>query len=793
MYKGIGMVTPQEWKLCVGTEDMSHDPQVFAPSPEDAYEGAVLKCGCSIEENPSSLVCDCKGCCERCQLCHKPRKDMISFQYISFMEQFRLICASETFCHDFLAMWRERGQWLNKEACEYPAHINKFWDGEKMRVYQDFWNPDRYWEVPVICNNEFCKQAYTTFPKESRSPELIWSEPNEEYQFTCSKCHQDIRAKRKMIQGDPRNFALMLQDGFQAASTTMKDSAVVEIVVMNGGKRSILGSLPVLFLPLSHRDLEIKHNDILGAFLHPLFLDLEKSFVEGFDLHYAYPSNDICDKIQGGRVTLRSMLMLCTGDHPAQCKLGQVKDGGMSFCKGDKAKATFVGERYVYDANRYQGRYPPKKRHVEKMWRSVKKSKRCMTKNKKEETLRKGVYDSMHILSLNLFQKYLRKLVSTASTSMKEEIDMAVKEKGWTQDDIKVCRSLLLSWRILLEEWDGPNSSPLEHVAGNGEILDDILRHGSHDYFWCFSFERCVSGGYLEDKARDVWNACCRLLPSSCKGLVDNKGLIVGGKEKMFTLSAFEKDSLLTVYNWNGPPLLTLENIFDMGVFYFKAFLHGCKYAQGDYVVFEDKLSHACQQGVVLCRGRLKKIFLHEQGDELQLFMVVESLVQEIYIMDEVTGMPLVQTNEKSNHKDMVRPLAWLKHKFFLSRSPINGMEIMYEVSGHKVRGRLVQRGQLGDVPPWPELGDHVIAFSHDCQMKHAFIVEVDEPMRKVLTFWLDDEESELFWLDWKSIVTVLPGYTEGKADEGTSSQHHCHEPGDWNLDAGAESSHWMD
>ncbi|KAI5059377.1 hypothetical protein GOP47_0025696 [Adiantum capillus-veneris] len=65
-------------------------------------------------------------------------------------------------------------------------------------------------------------------------------------------------------------------------------------------------------------------------------------------------------------------------------------------------------------------------------------------------------------------------------------------QKGWTQDDISVCRSLLLSWRILSEEWEGPNSSPLEHVAGNGEMLNDILRHGSHDCFWCFSFERCV-------------------------------------------------------------------------------------------------------------------------------------------------------------------------------------------------------------------------------------------------------------------------------------------------------------
>lgn len=373
-------------------------------------------------------------------------------------------------------------------------------------------------------------------------------------------------------KGDPQNFALMLHwDGFQAASTTIKDSAVVEIVVLNGGKRSVLGSLPVLFLPLSHRDLEKKHHDILGSFLHPLFMDLERSFLEGFDVDYAYPSIEISDKIKGGRVVLRSMLMLCTGDHPAQCKLGQLKDGGMSFCRRDKAKATLVDDRYVYDANRFQGRHPPKKRRVEDMWNSMRLSKRCMTREKREDVLREGglsgesrlwrlyhlygfdvskdlVYDSMHILSLNLFQKFIKKLMSTASTSMKKEIDKAVKEvevaipkniintgrwprhpsrhykmfkaedcqkfiqwclphilnvvqgickedvvigkllidishmffectrrKGWTKDDIKVCRSLFLSWRILSEECDGPNSSPLEHVAGKIILLFTIV------------------------------------------------------------------------------------------------------------------------------------------------------------------------------------------------------------------------------------------------------------------------------------------------------------------------------
>ncbi|MCO5602802.1 hypothetical protein L7F22_056941 [Adiantum nelumboides] len=392
------------------------------------------------------------------------------------------------------------------------------------------------------------------------------------------------------------------------------------------------GSLPVLFLPLSHKDLGKKHSDILASFLHPLICDLETSFSEGFDVDYSYPTNAIHTNIQGGLVRLRTMLMLCTGDHPAQCKLGQLKDGGKSFCRRDKAHIALVeeahGGRYVYDRNSYQGRYPPKKRKVQDMWDAIRASKRCATKERKEDVLRNAglsgvsilwqlyhlygfdisrdlVYDIMHILSLNLFQKYIRKLMFTASTSMKRKIDQIVKDvaksipktilnsgrwpynpskhykmfkaeecqkfvqwclpqllnikegvskpdlhlglllidiahfffdcsrkKGWTQHDICVCRALLLSWCILSEEHNGPNSFPLEHVAGIiifynlilkfayyllnrraytymemhqshlfvvfvtgcGEIFEDIMRHGSHDCYWCFSFERSISG-----------------------------------------------------------------------------------------------------------------------------------------------------------------------------------------------------------------------------------------------------------------------------------------------------------
>ncbi|MCO5597525.1 hypothetical protein L7F22_051603 [Adiantum nelumboides] len=66
------------------------------------------------------------------------------------------------------------------------------------------------------------------------------------------------------------------------------------------------------------------------------------------------------------------------------------------------------------------------------------------------------------------------------------------RDHGWSKEAVEVAKTLLASWRVRSEESLGANSSPLKHVAGSGEILDDIICHGNHDVFWCFIFERLV-------------------------------------------------------------------------------------------------------------------------------------------------------------------------------------------------------------------------------------------------------------------------------------------------------------
>ena len=66
------------------------------------------------------------------------------------------------------------------------------------------------------------------------------------------------------------------------------------------------------------------------------------------------------------------------------------------------------------------------------------------------------------------------------------------RTKGWTATDICNVRQLLQTWQILSEELYGPKGRPLEHIAGAGHILDDVLRFGHSDVYWCFPYEKEV-------------------------------------------------------------------------------------------------------------------------------------------------------------------------------------------------------------------------------------------------------------------------------------------------------------
>jgi hypothetical protein len=99
-----------------------------------------------------------------------------------------------------------------------------------------------------------------------------------------------------------------------------------------------LGPIPILFIPASSDKL-VKNIDtnVLFAFLKPFIQELEDTFINDFPISYAYPGSYIREELirdkLGGSIILHTMLMMFTGDYPAQCKVGGLKVGGYSSCR----------------------------------------------------------------------------------------------------------------------------------------------------------------------------------------------------------------------------------------------------------------------------------------------------------------------------------------------------------------------------------------------------------------------------------------------------------------------------
>lgn len=111
MYIDLGMVTPERWRLCVGTLDFAHEGVLFPPSLEDCYKSGHVQ-QCLIHKINKR---DCALCCERCRECTLPKKEIKPFDYLPIGPQLTLIMKSKSFCHQILEMWRNRQRWMGKK------------------------------------------------------------------------------------------------------------------------------------------------------------------------------------------------------------------------------------------------------------------------------------------------------------------------------------------------------------------------------------------------------------------------------------------------------------------------------------------------------------------------------------------------------------------------------------------------------------------------------------------------------------------------------------------------------
>ena len=175
-------------------------------------------------------------------------------------------------------------------------------------------------------------------------------------------------------------------------------------------------------------------------------------FVLFFFLINAYPKIYL--------VRIRAALMFFTGDHPAQCKIGCLKEGGYGACRRcHMSQYLNVEDRVIgavqYTNNRYQSRNPPPIRTVNSMYHYTNSWKEASTDGERLQVSNLGgitgdsplwrlyhmygfdisrdlVFDVMHTLSLNVFKKYVETFIERIghNQSRKTEIENALNLIG---------------------------------------------------------------------------------------------------------------------------------------------------------------------------------------------------------------------------------------------------------------------------------------------------------------------------------------------------------------------------
>ena len=211
-YKSLGLVEAKRFRLCTGSRQVSHKPHLMQPSLEDVYEGLEM-IGCQCRPGVGSrFKRDCSICVEKCPCCSKMRKDVLAFEYMPIGLLLASMCRSRSMCHKLLHVWRNKDKWLGKDIDWVPEKIEEHYDGSKFRECQAFWDPEKEWETPVICQNTNCSHLFRASPTKCEELVALWNEHIKHYTLCCTECSSRIHAPKKMEKVSIRNTLNIFYD-----------------------------------------------------------------------------------------------------------------------------------------------------------------------------------------------------------------------------------------------------------------------------------------------------------------------------------------------------------------------------------------------------------------------------------------------------------------------------------------------------------------------------------------------------------------------------------------------------
>ena len=79
------------------------------------------------------------------------RKGAITYYYLGLQDKVKNWFCDEDMCKKILCHWNERDHWLGRVE---PWPVKKeIWDGKRWVELQWFWDPNKTWVVPCICQH----------------------------------------------------------------------------------------------------------------------------------------------------------------------------------------------------------------------------------------------------------------------------------------------------------------------------------------------------------------------------------------------------------------------------------------------------------------------------------------------------------------------------------------------------------------------------------------------------------------------------------------------------------------
>eukprot|EP00731_Ephydatia_muelleri_P004055 Em0002g231a len=190
----------------------------------------------------------------------------------------------------------------------------------------------------------------------------------------------------------------------------------------------------------------------LDPFLEILVKELEDLFVNGMEVEYTGSS----EGLPPGKIVIRCILLLWTGDYPAQAQVGKFIQGGIRPCR----RCNVVGAQgsesthYYYGNYRYHSRYPSDESDLN-MFVQTMKDIECEDRPTVHATMAREsgftglsilhrlyaaygfnilkdlTFDAMHDVTLNIIHHHLLRYLEAGILS-RNEIDVRLAAIPWT-------------------------------------------------------------------------------------------------------------------------------------------------------------------------------------------------------------------------------------------------------------------------------------------------------------------------------------------------------------------------